>query len=198
MNFLAHAFLADSHPESILGNLMADFLKGREAEELPEGIREGVCLHRQVDAFTDAHPVFRRSTHRIRRRWGRYSGILIDMFYDHFLAANWDQYADQPLRNFADRVYEVLRDHDEHLPERMQKAARRMIQYDWLVSYADLEKLEVSLNRLSRRSRNPDLRLDHAMRDLNALYSDLQMDFRSFFPALVEFAERAKREPADL
>lgn len=198
MNFLAHAFLADPRPESILGNLIADFLKGRAAEVLPEGIRDGIRLHRRVDAFADRHPVFRHSSHRLRPRWGRYSGILIDMFYDHFLAADWERYADQSLRGFADHVYGVLRNHADHLPERIQTAARRMIHCDWLVSYADLEKLETSLNRLSRRSRNPNLRLDRAMHDLDARYESLRRDFRAFFPDLIAFAESAKREPVDV
>lgn len=194
MNYLAHAFLSDSHPESLLGNLMADFIKGRMTDALSDGIQAGVRLHRRIDAFTDAHPVFVRSCDRIRGRWRRYSGILMDMFYDHFLAAEWPVYSDRSLREFADHVYDVLRDHAAKLPEPMRHAAERMIHYDWLVSYADLEKLEVSLNRLSRRSRNAELHLDTAMADLREHYSSLKSDFHAFFPELVRFASGCHRE----
>ncbi len=193
MNFLAHAFLAESHAESILGNLMADFVKGRIESTLAPRVREGIFLHRQVDAFADRHPGFRRSVQRLRKRWRHYSPILVDMFCDHFLAAEWERYSDRSLREFADHVYAALRPCHNGLSERMQTAIDRMIQYDWLASYADQGNIEISLARISQRSRNPDLHLERGMADLEQHRDGLTADFHSFFPELIEFAERVKR-----
>ncbi len=197
MNYLAHAYLAEPEPESILGNLMADFVKGRAEMEFSPGIRAGFRLHRKVDAFTDRHPVFQRSQARLRDRWGRFSGILVDMFYDHFLAAEWKRYSDQTLREFADHVYASLDTLKNRLPERMRTAAERMVHYDWLVSYGDPDKLAVSLERLSRRSRKSDLRLERAMADLRCEYKRLRGDFHDFFPELIAFAIEVRRHARD-
>src|SRR6476469_1163611 len=111
MNYLAHLYLADNSPESILGNLLGDFVKCQAAFNIyPIAIKKGIQLHRQVDAYTDSHAVVRESKKLISNINKRYAGIIIDVFYDHFLAKNWLTYSSIPLNEFAANVYAILQD----------------------------------------------------------------------------------------
>ena len=109
MNFLAHLHLSPDDSEAMIGNMLADFVKGPDVEKLPPVVRAGVRQHRLVDGFTDRHAVVHRSISRINREWHWFSGIIIDVYYDHLLARTWDRYSTAPLRAFADRAYEVIR-----------------------------------------------------------------------------------------
>ena len=133
MNYLAHLRLAPPGPLSLLGNLMGDFMRGVQLSELPQAVRAGVAQHRAVDAFTDQHPVFRSSRARVDESLRRFGGVLVDVFYDHFLARHWGEFGDgRELRAFVDECYEVLRSHTELLPERLAYAAPHMAREDWL------------------------------------------------------------------
>lgn len=193
MNFLAHLYLSDGTPDSMAGNLMADFLRGRVDPGLPLGIRQGIWLHRQVDAYTDSHAAVRRSVHRLKPRWGRYGLVLVDVLYDYFLASDWDRYSDEPLRAFADRAYDRLAARAHLMPEIMQRAMARMKTDDWLPAYATDEGIRCALERLNRRFRRPPPRpLDRAVEDLAASREELREDFHLFFPELVEFTRSAR------
>ena len=194
VNLLAHALLADGSPESILGNLAADFLKPADLDQLPERVRQGVLLHRHVDAFTDRHPVVQRSITRISRDWHWFSGILIDVYYDHILATEWAAYSDVPLRAFVDRVHDVIRGHAGHLPEYARGVVMAFMLSDRLMTYSvpDGSGIEDALRALSARiaARMPKraVRLDAAVPQLRAAHADLAADFREFFPKLRAFA----------
>ena len=103
MNFLAHLHLSDGTPGSMLGGILADFVKGPDVAALPPDILAGVRLHRHIDAFTDRHAVVQRSIHRVSAKLGWFAGIVIDIYYDHVLAREWGRYSPEPLRGFADR-----------------------------------------------------------------------------------------------
>lgn len=198
MNLLAHALLADGSAESILGNLSADFLKPADFDRLPSAIRTGVLLHRHVDAFTDRHPVVLRSIARVSRDWHWFSGILIDVYYDHILATEWSAYSDVPLRVFVDHVHEVIRDHATHLPEYTRGVVTAFMETDRLMTYAipDGSGIADALRKLSDRiaERIPKraMQLDAALPQLRAAHSDLALDFREFFPQLQKFAAQWK------
>ena len=136
MNYLAHLFLAGPEPEALLGALMGDFVKGVLDERYPAAITRALALHRRIDTFTDAHPVTAASRARISPERRRFAGIMVDLFYDHFLARHWDEHAREPLDAFTARVYALLEQHDALLPERLRSIAPRMAQADWLASYA--------------------------------------------------------------
>ena len=192
MNLLAHALLADGSDESILGNLVADFVRPADVERLPPGVRTGVLLHRHVDAFTDRHPVVQRSIARIGRDWGWFSGILIDVYYDHVLAAGWPEFEPTPLRTFVDHVHGVLIANEGQLPEPARGYVGRMVQADRLMSYADEAGIERALTglslRIAERMPRSGVRLEAAMPALRAAHADLAADFREFFPQVRAFA----------
>lgn len=196
MNFLAHLSLSDGSAESMIGNMLADFVKGRQILELEPAVARGVVMHRRVDKYIDAHPIAEFSRHRMRPRWGRYSGILIDVFYDHFLAVNWEMYNPQPLRDFLDDAYAKIASYAGPLDPELKALAQGFIDSDRLYSYREVDGIERALERLSRRlKRSHGLQLGDAVVDLREHFEFLDMEFNAFFPHLVEEAAGWRAEP---
>ncbi|MCA8914847.1 MAG: DUF479 domain-containing protein [Planctomycetes bacterium] len=190
MNYLAHMLLSDGSPEGLVGNLAGDFVRGVDVSSLSAPMQAGVTLHRAVDRFTDSHPTVLRSRSRLPESWRHYRGVLVDIFYDHFLARDFEAHAGEPLDSFAGRVYVALQEHRESLPPRLQQAAPVMIEHDWLRAYAHVEGLEVVLRGMSRRAKR-EVALDAAAADLREHYAAFETDFATFFPDLLQFASRA-------
>ena len=192
MNYLAHLYLAEDDPASIIGNLMGDFVKGRVPDDLCPALRRGIIMHRKVDVYTDTHPIFRVSKQRIRPQFRRYGGVLVDIYYDHFLARDWDRYSAKSLRNFSLTVYRILHDHYRELPTRMQRSIRYMIANDLLMSYQKIDSIGRSLAGIERRLKRAS-RLHEAVIDLEQNYAALGADFNAFFPQLIAFVEAESR-----
>jgi acyl carrier protein phosphodiesterase len=188
MNYLAHLFLAGNEPESLIGSLMGDFVKGRVDPARPAGVHYAIMQHRRIDSFTDAHPLVKRSKRRIRPEFRRYAGILIDIFYDHFLASEWRSYADVSLDAFAGHVYAQVERHLHTLPPRMQLSMRYMVANDLLRSYRTLEGIGQALRGIEGRLRRPS-RLGDAVTELEDAYPALRDDFDEFFPLLIRFVD---------
>ncbi|MBD9414348.1 DUF479 domain-containing protein [Pseudomonas sp. PDM16] len=186
MNYLAHLHLGGDAPDQLLGSLYGDFVKGPLAGRFPAEIEARIQLHRRIDAFTDRHPLVEQARARFPAERRRTSGILLDLFFDHCLARDWAEFADEPLGQFTERVYQVLAAQPE-LPERLAFIAPRMAAQDWLGSYADFAVLEQVLLGMSRRLSRPQM-LDGAMGELERLYEPLSDDFRDFYPQLQMFA----------
>src|SRR5262245_53258857 len=178
MNYLAHLLLAGPEPESLLGALMGDFVKGPLGAQYSPAITHALVLHRRVDSFTDAHPVTATSRARISRDRRRFAGIMIDLFYDHFLARDWTAHASEPLDAFTQRVYSVLQQHESLLPQRLRLIAPRMAEHDWLSSYAQIESIHIALDRMSLRLKRAN-HLAGAGTELEANYAALESDFRA-------------------
>lgn len=189
MNYLVHLLLAEDTPASLLGNLMGDFVKGRLDDTFPPAIREGIALHRQVDVFAHHHPVYRRSRLRLAPVYGHGRGIMVDVFYDHFLARNWNRHHPLPLEEFAGRIYRLLEEHFPLLPPGLQRVAPRMIRHDWLVSYRDVETIGLVLERIAGRLRRP-LPLGRGVGDLRRHYGDLEGDCEEFLAEARAFVEK--------
>jgi acyl carrier protein phosphodiesterase len=193
MNFLAHAFLARDSIDLLLGSLMGDFVKGPLTDRYAPAITRGLVLHRGVDTYTDAHVLVARSRARISPPRRRYAGIMVDLFYDHFLARHWDDYATVPLPEFTASVYSTLLERRDLLPERLQNIASNMARTDWLGSYRDTTNVGIALDRIGTRLTRGNALLD-SVEELVANYDGLEEDFRAFFPEVVRFAEEYVRE----
>lgn len=197
MNFLAHLYLADDSPEAWVGSVMPDLVRAKYiAVDLPQATLGAVAQHRRVDAFTDMHPIFARSKSRLFERHGRYTGILIDIFYDHFLAVDWERYHHEPLSDFVRGVHEAFRSHAALMPPDMRYPVDRMIEQDWLGSYASVEGIRLALERLSLRlSRRFEREVDlaAAVTDMLQCRAELADDFRLFFPELIAYASPHRR-----
>jgi acyl carrier protein phosphodiesterase len=187
MNWLAHAFLSKREGEFRLGNLLADLVKGRDRAGMSAGFLEGVRMHWRIDAFADWHPVVHRSRARIGDGFPHARGILVDVFYDHFLAVEWERYAREPLDAFTARLYEEMRGYESSLPEQIRPFAEGMVRDDLLGSYRRVEGIEAALRRLSLRllSRTGrDLGLERGVGVLVSDFERLRGDFVEFFPQL--------------
>ena len=151
MNFLVHLFLSGPSDDCRLGNLMGDYVKGPITDAYPAGIRRGIWQHRRIDAFSHSCLPCRQSRGRIDPRFGHFRGILVDIFYDHLLAINWDRYSSQPLADFAEEIYTLLSRNQQRLPPGLKELAPRMIRKNWLLSYRDPATIGLVLERISGR-----------------------------------------------
>jgi len=184
LNYLFHLYLSEQTPEGWLGNLMGDFVKGRLDDTYPPAIRRGIELHRRIDSFAHDNPWVRRSIRRLDPSFRHCRGILVDVFYDHFLAANWSRYSAVPLADFARQVYDALETHYQMLPPGLQRIAPRMITHNWLVFYREVDIIEAVLGRLAARLSRPTP-LARGSKELHRHYADLEEDFRHFVPEAV-------------
>lgn len=192
MNYLAHLFLSAESPESLLGAMLGDFVKGPLDERFGAEVRRAIALHRAIDSFTDAHPVTRVSRNRVSGRRRRFAGIMIDVFYDHFLALRWAEYSATPLPHFAAQVYSLLMRERDALPERLQRVLPYMVEQDWLSSYRDVAAVASALDRMSRRLKRENA-LAGGGEELAWHYEAFQRDFTAFFPELIDYARRERR-----
>lgn len=195
MNFLAHLYLSEPNEPAWLGSLMGDFVKGPLDGRYGSEIGRAIALHRRIDVYTDAHPLVRASKTRISTPRRRYAGIMMDVFYDHFLAKHWDEFHDQALADFTARIYEILARNHALLPGRLQDMAPRMAQWDWLGSYADIASIYTALNRMGQRLRRGDALLNSAD-ELVEHYAEIEADFRAFLPEVLRYARSHDPRPA--
>ncbi|MFT5122958.1 MAG: acyl carrier protein phosphodiesterase [Kiritimatiellia bacterium] len=196
MNYLAHIYLAEPELESRLGNFVADFLRGVDRDQFSPRVMDGIRMHWKVDQFTDAHPVFKQSRARLPVDHRRYAGILIDIFYDHFLARHWDQFGLGPLDVYADEVLDRFIAYEGFLPERARWVIQRLKLDRRFTSYATINGIDEVLCGVSLRLSkiNP---LCGAVSGLEDAYDGLEADFFAFFPELVGYAETLKRASDD-
>ena len=167
---------------------MGDFVKGRVDPARPPALRHAIFQHRRIDSFTDAHPLVKRSKQRIHPEFRRYAGILIDVFFDHFLATEWRRYAAVPLDEFVEHVYNQVNRHLQALPPRMQLSMRYMVANDLLRSYRTVDGIGQALRGIETRLPRPS-RLGEAVTELESAYLALRGDFTEFFPQLIRFVD---------
>jgi acyl carrier protein phosphodiesterase len=204
MNFLAHLHLARPEPTSRLGNLLGDFVRGRPDERFSPLIWRGIMHHRRLDVFTDAHPSWRVSRSRLRPERVRFAGIVVDVFYDHFLSLHWERFAHEgeTLEEFIRACHGDLREAGPQGPDEANLVIERMERQGWLASYASLDGIDEAIRRISRRS--PKLGpMEEAIADLVGDYAGFEADFLSFYPdaiarsnALHLAAEESESEPS--
>jgi len=199
MNFLAHLYLADPTPASRIGNVLPDIVRVRRDDELPAEVRAGVAMHRKVDAFTDTHPIFLRSRGRLSKTHGLFAGIIVDMLYDHLLAADFERWCGQTLEAFTAEAYASILSRPDLMPEAMHATMHKIIDEDWLGSYATREGIRYALTRMSQRfAQRFDRRVElaSAVDRLDDVQCDLCDDFEAFFPEVIAMVEWS-RGPAD-
>lgn len=180
MNFLAHIYLSGDDDLVKIGNFMADGIRGKHYEHLPEPIRKGIFLHRAIDTYTDAHPVFRQSTQRLHSQYHHYAGVIVDVFYDHFLAKNWADYSDEKLEDFVACFYQSLATHYDLLTEKTKGLMPYMIERNWLVSYRTVDGIAKILYQMDRRT-NHVSKMQYSVAELQEFYTEFESEFSTFF-----------------
>ncbi len=193
MNFLAHLYLSGDRPRVMVGNFIGDFVKGRNLlERFEKEIVTGIELHRSIDHFTDTHKIVQQSKKRLSAKYRHYSGVIVDVFYDHFLAANWADYHPLSLESFAQTAYGTLGDFEQILPDDVRTMLPYMIKGNWLLNYSRVEGVHRALSGMA--SRTPyESKMEQASVDLREQYEVFAADFAAFFPQLKNFAEEYLR-----
>ncbi|WP_400080208.1 ACP phosphodiesterase [Winogradskyella sp. R77965] len=193
MNFLAHIYLSSDNELLTIGNFSGDGVRGKDYTRFPVAMQAGIQLHREIDTFTDAHPVVRQSTKRLHKNYGHYSGVIVDIFYDHFLAKNWKVYSEIQFSDYIDNFYESLVRHHDHLPERFKKMTPIMIEGNWLLSYATIDGIQLVLNGMNRRTKGRS-KMNKATKELRENYEAFEQDFTEFFKDLIAFSTEKRLE----
>jgi acyl carrier protein phosphodiesterase len=183
MNFLAHIYLSGDNDLIKIGNFMADGIRGKQFENYHPEIQKGIILHRFIDTFTDAHPVFRQSTKKLHENYHHYAGVIVDVFYDHFLAKNWNLYSDEKLEDYTERFYKSLHENYTILTLKTQNLLPYMTKYNWLVSYQTVEGINRILTQMDSRTNNQS-KMRFSTNELEKYYPEFEAEFTVFFEEL--------------
>lgn len=188
MNYLAHTFLSFGYGDVMIGNFIADALRGKETEKYNATVNNGFLLHRAIDNFTDHHPIVKQSKQRLDSKYGKYDAVVIDILYDYLLANNWSLYATITLELHAQKVYDAIECQLDIMPAKVQQSFPYIKAQNWLVNYGNYDGISESLNSMARRA-TFDSHMDEAIVDLKQHRSLLQQDFNAFFPEMISFAK---------
>ncbi|HEY4651390.1 MAG TPA: ACP phosphodiesterase [Pontibacter sp.] len=191
MNYLAHLYLSGNDEELLLGNFIADAVKGRQAANYSSGIARGIYLHRFIDSFTDRHPVVAESKARLREKYRKYAPVVADLYYDHFLAIQFESIAKETLQAYTRRMYRLINSHLPALPPKVQHFFPYMMNQNWLLGYAQIEGISRALTGLSRRT-SFESNMETAGEELRRNYSLYQQEFEAFFPELEAYVAGVK------
>ena len=193
MNYLAHLYFAQANIPSRVGNLLGDFARGLDTEVLTDEIHRGLRNHRAIDHYTDSHSDVRLLKALFSPQRRRFSGIVLDVVFDHFLIRHWHKFSDQSLDHFLESAYSDLEQGYPLMPAHMQRAVKRMIESDWIRSYRNLEQVGFALDRIAERIRFQN-RFGGAIVEVERHYSALDGGFLTFFPDLIEFTSENNPE----
>lgn len=183
MNFLAHLFLSGDNEKVKIGNFIGDFVKGSKFENYDEEIQLGIRLHREIDSFTDSHPVVLQSKTRLREKFRHYSPVIVDVYYDHFLAKGWSDFSNTELKKYTQDFYDLISRYATVVPEAVNNMMVYMREQNWLYNYQFLDGLDRALTGMSRRTKF-DSKMELAVESLKLHYEDFEREFDLFFPDL--------------
>ena len=189
MNFLAHIYLSFGDDDITLGNFIADSIRGNKYRHLPERVQKGILLHRDIDTYTDAHEIPKISSKRLHKNYSHYSRVIVDIFYDHFLAKNWSAYSKVPLEVFVENFYDLLEDNYGILPNGVKRMMPYMIADNWIYNYSKMEGIGRVLSGMNRRTKNRS-NMNFAILDLEEHYEAFESEFTSFFDELIIFSKQ--------
>lgn len=180
---MAHILLSGDDRGVQIGNFIGDSVKGNAYNNYPANVRCGILLHRFIDDFTDHHPLVREATGMLKDDFGRYSGVLTDIIFDHLLAVGFDQYSDVPLSRFSNRFYRVALMYYNKLPAQVKGFLWHFILTNRLCRYATPAGIRQSLE-IMVRYKNLPVDPVHAIAFLQEHYTGLDGLFRQFFPEI--------------
>jgi acyl carrier protein phosphodiesterase len=187
MNYLAHIYLSGNNNLIKIGNFMADSIRGKDYLHFQDDIKKGILLHREIDTFTDFHPIYRKSKHRLHSKYGHYSGVIMDILYDHFLAKNWNKYSDKKLEDYITHFYQILEINTDLIVEKTLKFIPYMIDQNWLLSYKTIAGIELILFQMDYRTKHR-VNMQEAVVELQEFYVEFEQEFILFFDELISFS----------
>ncbi|MEL7146787.1 MAG: ACP phosphodiesterase, partial [Bacteroidota bacterium] len=164
---MAHIYLSGDDLPLMIGNFIADFVKGKEYDRFPPDVQEGIQLHRSIDHYTDTHSIVMASKERLRSKYRHYAGVITDIYYDHFLAKNWSIFHPEALEPFTLSFYGHMDAHRSELPDKVNYVLYHMKRDNWLFHYRTLDGIGKALHGISRRTKF-DSKMDESIQDLEA------------------------------
>jgi len=173
----------------MIGNFIADAIRGNKFKHFPDEIQKGIILHRHIDTFTDQHTIVRKSKRRLHERYGHYDGVIIDLFYDHFLAKNWSDYCKIPLDIYSKNFYALLHANYEILPDKTKQMLPYLEQYNWLYNYQFFDGMQQVMEGMNRRTKMKS-HMHLSIQDLKEHYKFFENDFTYFFMDLIAFTQK--------
>lgn len=198
MNYLAHAYLSFHDPDTLLGNMVADFVRGKQIYDFREEVQRGIRLHRLIDEFTDHHPVVRETKMLFDDSAGRYNSSFLDVAFDHFLALDSENEPAEGWMDFTEWCYSIVSKRINEMPDDFKKFFSHMKKENWLYNYRHEWMIEKTFNRLAERAKylSDDT---HVFPDFEENYKSLKTAYDEFFPALKDFTTGIlTREPERL
>lgn len=188
MNYLAHLFLSGNDTELRIGNFIADSVRGKDFSAFPDRVADGIMLHRYIDSFTDSNKIVRKSKDLIRSEYGHWSSVIVDLYYDHFLACNWNDFHPESLETYSEKFYKDLTRNYDFLPEKVQKFMPNMIQQNWLLKYSTIEGISDIFYQMNNRTGKRS-KMNLASKELELHYEKLEHHFRLFMVDLQDYVE---------
>ncbi|SFF25873.1 acyl carrier protein phosphodiesterase [Thermoflexibacter ruber] len=191
MNFLAHAYLSGEEEEILIGNFIADHVKGKQFLQYSESIAKGILLHRQIDDFTDQHEIVKQSKARLRDKHRHYAGVIVDIFYDHFLAANWSSFHHEDLSSYSQQIHQIIFKYQTLLPQKSLYFFQYMLKNQIFEAYTRIEGIHKVLTGMSHRTPFSS-GMEIASESLLMYYEEFKEEFYTFFPLLIDFVAENK------
>jgi acyl carrier protein phosphodiesterase len=183
MNFLAHLYLSGDDEEVLVGNFIGDFVKGSNMDHYPEKVQKGIRLHRSIDFYTDTHEVVLQSKIRLREKFRHYAPVIVDVYYDHFLARDWAKFSKISLIEYTENFYRLMNNYFDMIPKGVIHMLKYMTQDNWLYNYQFLEGIDRTLTGMSKRTKF-ESKMEEASKSLKEHYADFEREFYQFFPEL--------------
>lgn len=172
----------------MIGNFLADFVRGKQFEQYSEGIKQGILLHRKIDGYTDTHPVFKQSVQRLREKYAKYAGVIVDVYYDHFLAVNWDRYSNNNLMDYTTQIHQLLEKNKHHLPSDALLFLKYMQHHNVPYFYAQKEGIQKVLHGMSQRTSFPS-KMHEAVEELELYFPLFEDEFHLFFSDIRSYVQ---------
>lgn len=183
MNYVAHQFLSFRNPEIQIGNLYGEIVRGKNLNDYESGIRRGILLHREIDSFTDSHPLVKNSSQKFHERFGKYAPVIVDVLYDYLLIRNWENYSFVSFDEFVNNCYELFRLNFDLFPAKLQYIVKHLLEHDWFRNYSTIEGVGLTLRGISQRSKFPN-EIELATKEIEIYLSEFEADFFQFFPEI--------------
>jgi acyl carrier protein phosphodiesterase len=190
MNILAHLYLSGNSADIKIGNFIGDYVKGHDYQDYPELVRKGIILHRHIDSYTDQHPIVSKAKTRLADQYHKYAGIIIDIFFDHYLSKDWAFFSSTPLKKYIDQTNELLMSHYDMMPARVQSFLPKFVDDRWLAKYNTVKGIEGVLVRMAKNTTLPELS-PYAINILKKYYDIFNQEFYSYFGQLMNFVNEA-------
>ncbi|MDD2984449.1 MAG: acyl carrier protein phosphodiesterase [Crocinitomicaceae bacterium] len=156
MNYLGHLYFSNNDSELMTANLFGDFVKGRDLSAYQPKVQEGILLHRKIDSFIDQSETVLILMRKLYASLPKVSSVAIDLFFDHLLAKNWNQFHPVPLDDFLNQYYQNIQLSEQLYAAKFIGMMQKLIEHNWISYYPTLYGLEKSCQGVSSRISFPN------------------------------------------